>query len=386
MIDGNSKDEILKRPPHVSALLAAHEFQPEVLFDHLNRSPGLNLYYSTTCSLRCPYCVSNMHHDGKQRRSTVLGKLGPEKYVENVRRVVGSERRNVLHGGPGEVIEVDGFKHIFKSFADDGCIQIIQTNGNALPSLLEFFREMGREVMSRTRFNISYHLGSYLAKDNPDHRRRRFIEKCMAVLAEFDCRCQVITPMTPAVLRDDRYVDETKEIRSMFGPDRCKIKAMELGHIFNGKRYPQSYTKEESLLVKEVMAAVGTTRQIVDTPELVRFMGPKLRLRGMPCFVRLRTIKIGINGDVYFCTRNKIDVEGNIKDPDSVNVSTFRNVVFCPHEICSCKGMAYMNVLRMYGISPEEYYVAYWKATSGIDISTPDGRARAEHLVGKVVL
>jgi hypothetical protein len=366
---------------HIELLRKRHPVKPGEE-ERIRQSPKkIKLYFGNTCSLKCEYCTARMYEEKRQRRPSVLDWLPAATYVENIRKIIGNDNVVIRMDGPGEVVEHPEFFDVAEPLFSDGHPTVIMTNLLRLGPLWRLVKAFPlEEIRDRLRLVVSYHLGTYLDRPNSEKSRSGWLKR-MRKLAPIGMKMHVMTPLTPGVLRDKKYVSEMDALRSIWREGMFSVNALELGRTYQGKRYPASYTPEEAARVKEVMAAVGSTRHTVADGAVLKLTSPPYRLQGMTCFIRMQTLRIGVDGSIFSCVRKKEDIIGNVSDLSGVDLEEFRKPIECPYEKCTCKGKAWNNCLGVRGITPDIYYRAFYLANYGLDIDDPDQRDQAEDLL-----
>lgn len=319
-----------------------------------NIEPTIQIQIANSCNLMCSYCVSNMNLLGTPiypyAQSTMVDAMGPELYFDILyEKLKDMSSFTITPGGSGEAILSPHFSYFIDRTLPLNCRYRIYTNFHDISPILDVFTKFNREdIKRRFSFSGSYHLGTYLER-NMD---REFYFENLSKMLEYGFPIQLNTPLTPEILQQKEvYLQDWIRLKSMERyPDQLTNGALELYHVYKGKSFPSSYTKEEWETVKSILLEVNSSHnfaQKVESPsvlENLNLFGAKCLLPSKFCLVRpdgriMRCDSI-VTNDFFFCP----------------SVLLFEKEDFiCSEKLCCCRSQGIEYCLRPHGLSIGDY-------------------------------
>lgn len=374
--------------PYVTGLLETNKPDIEFMRELTARPKNISLFFSPECSLKCPYCSSKLYQKGLQKTlksKVIIDKIGIKRYIENVSRLIEPYMPlRVTLAGTGEPTESPHFFKLANTFLEMGNQVHIQTNLLHSKVIETFLRSFSKDdVAERVSFLASYHLGAFLDMDEGKTLRQRFLKVHYPRIAKYNCKMIMVTPMTPKVLKDKNFIGDFEYMSTLYpNPERFIAYPLELGAIYQEKRWPGSYTESERLRVYELLDKTNSLRTVPTNSDMLKNMNNFLYLKHMPCHVRTKNILVGIDGDIWYCTKNKEDIIGNIANVKKLNYPYDNYQILCPQDKCNCKAFGYSYCLFPNGISIEEYYAEYAKVKGiSLDIQLQTKSGKSNHHV-----
>lgn len=327
----------------------------------LKGSPKIiSLCYWNKCNLLCPYCVSSMNLKEVQKVTNIVEEIGIDKFIENLQKLVdifkadGSDVRIVFSSGePGMSEE---FEQLFDFAMANNCFVGIQTNLHYAQKYDRVFSKYPADLISaKVRFNVSYHLGTYLTRKFSDYLREKFLKEYLPVLVKHNVAVSIITPLTPEVLTDEKFESELNYIKSIFPINGVSIQLVELVHIYKGKRYPDSFTAEEKNKIIELCDRFNSIRQRPTDGQNIGY-NEFYYLKGMRCFLPTQVVQIVPNGDFVSCEYEAHGITGNIKTPEKFEEAlSNKDYIYCPFNVCHCSSAGNTFCLSPANITIDKY-------------------------------
>lgn len=327
-----------------------------------SRAKLISLSYWNKCNLLCPYCVSCMHLKEVQKIPNVVDEIGIDKFIENLQLLVnlfksdGSKVRIMFASGDFGMAEE--FEQLFDFAMANDCSVGIQTNLHYAKKFDRIFSKYPVELISReVGFNFSYHLGTYLTRKFSTYLRERFLSEYLPVLVKYRVKASLITPLTPGVLEDPLFEGELEYIKSIFHPDNLTIQLVELVHVFQGKRYPDSFTEQQRNRIIKLCNKHNSIRQRPSEGVNMEY-NEYFYLKGMRCFLPTQVVQIVPNGDFVSCEYETHGISGNIKNPEGFKGAlSMKDFVYCPFNTCHCSSAGYSYCIEPSNVSVDEYIV-----------------------------
>lgn len=182
----------------------------------MRRDRRMALCIGTKCSLKCPYCVSNMFLPGTQQHTTVLDEIGVDEYLKRVLSITAPFVPDVSFTiSGGEPTENPYFTQIATALFETGANILLQTNLHGIVNIEKFAAQFPREeIQKRVKSVVSFHLGAYLdlGERGQAYRQKwvtdwlpRMVKTGITILA-------VVVPCTPKVLDDKEFIREYEQI------------------------------------------------------------------------------------------------------------------------------------------------------------------------------
>jgi hypothetical protein len=358
----------MRRFATVAALFAGSTPTPLV------RVPSLMLHMHARCSLRCPYCVNNMHNPARRMPDLLLDRIGPEAYLARLDAIMDWSSPVAVTLGGGECTESRHFVPLMRGLLGRGPEVTIHlaTNLRGVANVEEAVRGMPfEEVHRRVSASVSYHLGTFLdGADCGGAMRARFIDDLWPRAVVAGVRIgSLITPMTPACLADPDYLDDVRRMLAVW--PKARPVPTELYHVYRGLPYPASYTVEERERLRAVQQALGHDAfnqgnadpgEVRLRPEATPWMVNWLEVPGAPCWVSSARAEVRYDGTIRRCRHTpQVDVG---------KLGEFTGRLFgegaepCPGQRTGCKGICLAYCLRPAGVHLDEYFFA-WYAQQG---------------------
>ena len=274
-------------------------------------SKSLQLCISTKCQLGCAYCATGMNKPAVQRRPTIFDTMGVDEYLQRISPIIERYNPTVTIGGPGEPTMAPEFEAIARA----GRKVQVYTNGL-------------RPVPVGVSVGVGYHVSELSAG------QRSVVRRNVTTFLDAGCSVKIMAPLAPPVLWDD----ELEADLWVFVEQGAEIALIDLGHVWHGKPYPESYTDAELERIDE-LRPWGTYREL---PKDIRQLRGALRLKGTPCRAPAYEVSVGLTGDIWTC--GPAWPRGTVYDYDIDNLYE-SGPVPCPFERCVCKtlGMTHAN-------------------------------------------
>ncbi|MHC4177398.1 MAG: hypothetical protein ACYSWU_07825 [Planctomycetota bacterium] len=349
--------------PYVTDLLKGRTPDANYINNLRIAKRALHVNFAGKCQLKCGYCVSNMHKPNVQKRSSLIDQIGMGAYLKQVQPIIDRYApMKVTLTGPGEPAMVPGFTELAHAVFHGGeNVVSIQTNMLPIKQLLAFINAYTEEQRRNIYIAGSYHVGAFADKAQPEKWRGPVRENFQAVV-KTGVNVGVIVPLAPAALVDSKLENDLQAMKDA-AAGGFKLQLVELGHIYKGKRYPGSYTAAERRRIQVLLDAVGTVRVMPKQAETLKYMTPRLHLKGMPCYVR-REVNIGLFGGLFHCNGQPPNKEqlGHLGRGIELEGLYSDKPLRCPFDTCSCRSAAIARCLRPARIDIEEYYAAYYRA------------------------
>jgi MoaA/NifB/PqqE/SkfB family radical SAM enzyme len=349
----------------------------------------IDLELTGKCSLMCPYCISA---NSKTYDSSLINGLGIEAFLKKLEHIA-KPYMPLLFAiiGPGEPTESEYFVPIVKRLLELGNNIKIMTN---IRGIVNIQKAISKENGHRVQLVVSFHLGAFLERQNRDYLRGEFMAN-IKVISELGCKINTInTPLSPAILHENvaLYLSDIKEIMNIT-QQQFQPTPVEMYGFYHGKRYPESYTKEELTqiafiheqlhynyqqhgLVKKEDTNVIANQQL---EQQIQHLENQLTLKQCPCVMMMKHIAIDLFGRVRYCNMVPPFILGNFRDfPEHMPIFS-NNPVQCPADICHCKSSGTAHALFPYGITLNQYYEAYYSDQNKPEIAKLFNDEKNEH-------
>lgn len=352
----------MRRFPTVAALFAGSTPSPFV------RTCSLMLHMYPDCSLRCPYCVNNMHNAARRVPALLLDEIGPEAYLSRLDAIMDWTVPVTVTLGGGECTESPHFAVLARGLLDRGADLHLATNLRGMANIEEAVRGLPfEEVHRRVSASVSYHLGAFLDRGvSGAAMRRRFIDDLWPAAAFAGVRIgSLITPMTPACLADPDYLEDIRRMLAVW-PGARPVPT-ELYHVYRGLPYPASYTVVERERLREIQVALNHDAfnqgnadpgEVRLRPEATPWMVNFLEVPGAPCWVSSARAEVRYDGTIRRCRHSpQVDVG---------KFGEFSGALFadgpepCPATRTGCKGICLAYCLKPAGVHLDEYFFAWY--------------------------
>lgn len=272
---------------------------------------------NTECNFNCPYCF----YDNSQRSlkekigSWAMSKIpalnlyktrfiSPEKAKEFFDKT-GHRWLIVLSGG--EPFVYPKFLELVKALGEKHQL-IIGTNLSL--AVDDFIKRIRPETIHS--FYASLHLGE---RERKGLSADEFLEKAKK-LKNAGFKVEIDYVMYPPL------ISRFKEIHENFKREGLFVEAKVFRGIFEGKKYPESYTAEERKMFFEYIP------NVVDREASFR----NLSFKGIPCSAGKDLIRIFANGAVTRCPHDRKKL-GNIF---SEKLDLHKNIKKCKVDFCKC--------------------------------------------------
>ena len=330
----------------------------------------LSISITMRCSLRCPYCVSNMFNPRSQR-DNFIDKMGIQSFIDKLYTCFHHKfPMQTSIPGTGEPTESPHFVPLFSKLLEWENTVIIQTNLNGSKRIEEVLSSYSKkEVHDRVKIVTSYHLGTML--DRPLQEgydlRSKYLCEHFPRIVDLGCNVvQVVTPMTPKAIRDDRIINDFEFLYKLHA---FQPVVTELYHFYQGKTYPRDYTPEDRNLLQEVRAKIFDVCQYhpqtfhdVPNKDQVKYNTAAFKLKGMSCYKPTYHLDILATGELRICQTEPPWILGQFEtiDPDFVKTVFHDEPVKCPAEKCLCRSAGISGCLSVHGITTNEYYYAHY--------------------------
>lgn len=330
----------------------------------------VDLHISPDCTLRCPYCVSQMK---KKRPNVLLEKIGVEKYLDQFFKIFGRyEHLNITIAGPGEPSESPYFVPICSKLLEKGYNLRIFSNLSNLPNYLSIASHI--QHPGQIKITSSYHFGAFMELGRYGiERNTQFLINLPKIVSVGIIINSMNTPLSPPMLTSDHvklYFDSVKKIKTY---TKVFVTPVELYGTYQGKPYPQSYTEEQRGFVKRIhqrlhyhMEEHGVANKInytqvsEKTTNRLQYTHNSPHLKGMPCLVSFRHVAIDLQGRMFYCNSTPRFFLPNFLDYNPSKSIFMEKEGICPAEMCNCKSAGNAQCLKPHVITLNEYYYAYY--------------------------
>lgn len=336
-------------------------------FEVPKRHRCLKIVVTGRCSLRCPYCVSNLH---LRQGDVFLDEVGAAEFLRLLDAITtwGPDLRVSL-GGAGEPTESKEFVHLARGLLDRGAFLHIGTNLRGMRAI-----ETLGPLHGRAEATVSYHAGAMSRE-----QRDRFVSVLWprAIAAGLPVGT-VVTPMTPDLLAEPEiYLAEADILLS--GSPATRIVPIELYHVLDGKPFPESYTKGETAALAYLQRSFGyeparhglgdadgpTPINQAAIPHLVNFV----EVPGQLCAVRMFSATITRSGDIESCRHYPPSRIGHLRD-DPPSALFEETPAPCPARRSGCKAICNAFCLEPHGVGLASYFEAWHRDRGDDDVAS----------------
>ena len=275
---------------------------------------------NTLCNFKCPYCLIKIHN----MNDTIIGEKDLDKIINSFDE---TKKTWLIWMTGGEPFLHPRFIELCKRLTKKHYIAM-NTNLSS-PLVYNFCKEIDPKRV--LRLNCSLHI----TERERLGLKEDFVEK-VKLLKERGFRVWVSQVMWPPVLEKFDKIYEEFRKRDIF------IVPYSFSGEYNGKKYPEAYTKKERKKMQyyfnETKINNGITKQNISPKIKLKrkliendLMG-QLSFKGKQCLAGKNNIVINYEGDIFRCYDDNTKLgnifKGNVKLLDKPEI--------CKSEKCSC--------------------------------------------------
>lgn len=319
------------------------------------------------CNLCCPYCVSSMHIPGVQKAINILDEIGYVEFGKKLQILIDYFKSDgsLVHivFGSGEYTMYEGWEYLFDIAYKNNCTIGMQSNmQTAEQTALIYDKYPAEWIANNVGYNASYHLGTYLLRPNSQENRDRYVNTLIKIIADRKIQTNLIVPLSPQVLADDQFESEIEKIKNYYKdyPKKFTVHFVELVHILNGKKYPDSFTDAERNRLYELMSKHNSTRPLSGDKKDLEY-GERFYVKGVRCWLPSRIIQVTQNGDLLSCEYSKEGIAGNIKNIETLGSFLKADYINCPFDVCGCTSAGRTYAFNLCDITLDEYISLFKK-------------------------
>jgi len=360
---------------HVKTLFKEKQLDVNKL-QQIRDTRHISLSITSKCSLKCPYCVSNMFLPATQQLELAIDNLGIDEYLKRVLYFAKPYFPNISFNipGSGEPTESPYFVRLATEFVKRGAKLNFQSNLHGIKNIEAFTSQFSKEMIQKqVTATISFHCGTYIDAGIRGKELRQlwlydWLPRCIETGIKLNT---VIVPMTPSVLHNPNFIKDYEYILKI---TRCTPALSELFHFYNDKHYPDAYTSEETNHLAEIQQYfhyghlnLGFNKKILTCmgiPNKTQYLTNYIEVKGFSCASCMGDIEILADGFIRRCQSIPAEstIYGNICDPnyEYLPVILTDNPVICPANQCLCRSFGIAYCLQIYGITLDEYYHAWY--------------------------
>ena len=296
-----------------------------------------------------------------QKQSVFIDQIGIDETIQRLELLIPNDQSGLYLTlpGPGEPTESPHFLRLSKYFLSKNAILGMSSNLNGIKDLEALAASVpAGTIKDKTSIGLSYHLGTYLDRPHGDEMRQHFLDSFKRLVELGYNVVQVTTPMTPKVL-DSTYEQDIAWMKTLTDIEPYPVG---LVHLYNGIRYPEAYTPDESKKLAEIQERLHIKQPDVTewTAEQIPWLTSWLELKGQPCQAFARSVEILIDGRMRHCQAGpqEATVFGNFTSFDTQHPPKLfgDNPTLCPADQCQCRGFGEEYCLKLQGKTLKDYY------------------------------
>ena len=317
----------------------------------------ISLHVTNRCVHGCTYCISG--DLSKIKVDSVIDMLGIDEYLKRVISLSnGHQIRYRIIGG--EPLEHPYIEKLVEGLLCSGNYVQIQTHGLYIKKIKKVMNNLPIEYRKRLHLEPSFHLGAYL-DDNHLKRLDFYRKECFPVFAEISSYINLIFPLVPNVLFFDKLDEILTEFSliSNLAKTRYELFPIVMYGNYNGKSYPNDYTKIEKERILELVHKYQPNEFESDKALSLSSIGENnLYLKGIKCYQMTNRYHVMADGKITSCGAGQPETDGKLHHiVHDIPSHLFNEIkpLPCRFSRCACVTEGRKSALIPNNISLKEY-------------------------------